>query len=70
MNISFDWLKTILPIDLSAKKVAEILTDIGLEVERTSTFNSVEGGLKGLVIGLVKEVSKHPDADRLSLIHI
>lgn len=67
MNISFDWLKTILPIDLSAKKVAEILTDIGLEVERTSTYNSVEGGLKGLVIGLVKEVSKHPDADRLNV---
>lgn len=67
MNISFDWLKTILPIDLSAKKVAEILTDIGLEVERTSTFNSVEGGLKGLVIGHVTEVSKHPDADRLNV---
>ena len=67
MNISFDWLKTILPIDLSAKKVAEILTDIGLEVERTSTFNSIEGGLKGLIIGHVKEVSKHPDADRLNV---
>jgi phenylalanyl-tRNA synthetase beta chain len=67
MNISYDWLKSILPVDLSAKKAAEILTDIGLEVERTSTFNSVEGGLKGLVIGQVKQVSKHPDADRLNV---
>ncbi|MBM78458.1 MAG: phenylalanine--tRNA ligase subunit beta [Crocinitomicaceae bacterium] len=67
MNISYDWLKSILPIDLSAKKAAEILTDIGLEVEKTSSFNSVEGGLKGLLIGQVKEVSKHPDADRLNI---
>ena len=67
MNISYDWLKSILPIDLSAKKAAEILTDIGLEVERTSTFNSVEGGLNGLVIGKVKEVAKHPGADRLNV---
>lgn len=67
MNISYDWLKSILPIDLSAKKVAEILTDIGLEVERTSSFNTIEGGLKGLLIGEVKEVSKHPNADKLNI---
>ena len=46
MNISFDWLKTILPIDLSAKKVAEILTDIGLEVEELQHLIALKEDLK------------------------
>lgn len=33
MNISYNWLKKYINIDLPAQDVAEILTDIGLEVE-------------------------------------
>ena len=33
MNISYNWLKRYIDTDLPAEKVAEILTDIGLEVE-------------------------------------
>ena len=33
MNISFNWLKEFLNIDIDIEKVSEILTDIGLEVE-------------------------------------
>ena len=43
------------------------MTGSGLEVEGIETFESVKGGLKGLVIGEVKSCIKHPDADKLSL---
>ena len=33
MNISYNWLKRYIATDLPAEKIAEILTDIGLEVE-------------------------------------
>ena len=33
MNISFNWLKNYVDTNLSAEQIAEILTDIGLEVE-------------------------------------
>jgi phenylalanyl-tRNA synthetase beta chain len=65
MKISYSWLKEYLKIDLDPKEVSTILTDIGLEVEGTETFERVKGGLEGLVVGEVKSCARHPDADRL-----
>jgi phenylalanyl-tRNA synthetase beta chain len=67
MNISYNWLRQYLPIDLSAQEAAELLTHSGLEVEHVVPFSSVEGGLEGIVIGEVLTREKHPDADRLSV---
>src|ERR1051326_7426889 len=67
MKISYSWLKQYLPITLEAEKVAELLTDSGLEVENVEKFETVKGGLEGCVIGEVKTREKHPDADRLSV---
>ncbi|MDC0338796.1 phenylalanine--tRNA ligase subunit beta [Flavobacteriales bacterium] len=67
MKISFNWLKEYINIDLDAKTVSEILTDIGLEVEKVETIESIPGGLKGLKIGHVLTKEKHPDADRLNI---
>lgn len=67
MKISYNWLKQYIDVDLSPEKMAEILTDIGLEVEKIETRQSVKGGLEGLTIGEVKWVGKHPKADKLSL---
>lgn len=67
MKISYNWLKTILPVDLSATEAADLLTASGLEVESIEAFESIPGGLKGLVVGEVIECVKHPDADRLRL---
>lgn len=66
MNISYNWLKTYIDIDLAPEKVSEILTDIGLEVGGIEETQSVKGGLEGLVIGEVLTCEKHPDADKLS----
>lgn len=67
MKISYNWLKKYINIDLDPKKVAELLTNSGLEVEGITPFQSVPGGFKGLVIGEVKTCAKHPNADKLSL---
>jgi len=67
MKISYNWLKDYLKIDLEADKVAEILTGIGLEIEGMEQWESVKGGLKGIVIGEVLTCKKHPDADKLTL---
>ena len=67
MKISFNWLKEYINTDLDAKTVSEILTDIGLEVEKVETIESIPGGLKGLKIGRVLTKEKHPDADRLNI---
>jgi phenylalanyl-tRNA synthetase beta chain len=67
MNISYNWLKQYLDIDLPIDKLSELLTDCGLEVEGLEKWESVKGGLKGIVIGEVKTCERHPNADRLSV---
>ncbi len=67
MKISLNWLKEYYPTDLTAEEISAALTDCGLEVESVEPFESLPGGLRGVVIGEVKECSKHPNADKLSL---
>jgi len=51
--------------DADPAALDSILTRAGLEVEHIDVFESVKGGLAGLVIGKVCEVKQHPNADRL-----
>ena len=67
MNISLNWLKQYINLDLEVNKISEYLTDIGLEVEGISEVESIKGGLKGIVIGEVLKCDKHPNADRLNV---
>jgi len=67
MNISYNWLKQFINIDWEATKTGELLTDLGLEVEGVESFSSIPGGLKGVVVGMVIECIKHPNADRLKV---
>ncbi len=67
MKISYNWLKTLVQTELSPKEIADLLTECGLEVEGIEEYQSVKGGLKGVVIGKVLTCEKHPDADRLKL---
>lgn len=67
MKISYNWLKTYINCDLPYQEVAEALTSTGLEVEESTHFESVKGGLKGILTGKVISCERHPDADRLSL---
>lgn len=65
MKISYKWLKELLTFDLSAEETSVYLTNCGLEVEGTETFETVRGGLKGLVIGEVLTCEPHPNSDHL-----
>jgi len=67
MKISYNWLNTFIKTDLTPEQIAEHLTSSGLEVEGLERFESVKGGLRGIVVGHVVEKEKHPDADKLSL---
>ncbi|MBU3714694.1 MAG: phenylalanine--tRNA ligase subunit beta [Ferruginibacter sp.] len=67
MTISYHWLSEYLPVSLSPEKLSEILTSIGLEVESLSHYESIKGGLEGLLAGEVLTCEKHPDADKLKL---
>ena len=67
MNISYNWLKEYLKVDIDVEEAAALLTGSGLEVEKVVPFSSVEGGLEGIVFGEVLTKEKHPDADRLSV---
>ncbi|MDZ4714453.1 MAG: phenylalanine--tRNA ligase subunit beta [Cytophagales bacterium] len=67
MTISYQWLKSYVDLPETAEQIAEVLTSTGLEVESIYPFESVKGGLRGLVIGEVLTCSKHPNADKLSL---
>ena len=67
MKISYNWLKTLINIDLTPQQIDEYLTSSGLEVEGIESFETIKGGLKGIVIGEVIEKEKHPDADKLSI---
>ncbi|WP_242916270.1 phenylalanine--tRNA ligase subunit beta [Pontibacter liquoris] len=67
MLISFDWLKQLIHIDKPAEEIGTLLTGAGLEVEGIHTYEAVQGGLEGIVLGQVLTCERHPDADRLSI---
>jgi phenylalanyl-tRNA synthetase beta chain len=67
MKISYNWLKQFIKIDWNSEETAALLTDLGLEVEIVDKYQSVKGGLEGIVVGHVLTCIPHPDADRLKI---
>ena len=67
MRISYNWLKQFIKTDLKAEEISEVLTDLGLEVEGVDKFESLKGGLQGVVIGHVLTCVQHSNADKLKV---
>ena len=67
MKISYNWLKQFISLDWDSQKTGELLTDLGLEVEGISSYESVKGALQGIIVGKVLTCEQHPNADRLKL---
>ena len=67
MKISYNWLKQFIKIDWQSEETSALLTDLGLEVEVVEKYQSVKGGLEGIVVGHVLTCAPHPDADRLKI---
>ncbi len=70
MTISYNWLSDYLPLKIEVERLSKILTSVGLEVEHIEKYESVKGGLRGLVIGEVVECGPHPNADKLRLTRV
>jgi len=66
MKISYNWLSQYLSLEESPEETSALLTSIGLEVEGLERFESIKGGLEGLIVGEVVEKWPHPNADKLN----
>ncbi len=74
MKISYNWLREYLPVDGitsgisgNPRRIGDILTSVGLEVESIEKYEEITNGLEGLIIGEVLLCEKHPDADKLKI---
>jgi len=67
MKLSLTWLKKYLDTNATPVEIADKLTSIGLEVEEI--INPTEQ-LKDFIIGEIKTVEKHPNADRILRLEI
>ena len=63
MRISINWLKEFIDISLSNEEISNKLTMLGLEAEEVYDTSS----LSDIIIGEIKNVIKHPNADKLNL---
>ena len=66
MKVPVSWLKQYVPIDISAKELAHLLTMAGNEVGEVEEIGG-NWDREKVVVGYVLKVDPHPDADRLRL---
>ncbi len=69
MRVSWKWLNDVadLPSSLTWEKAAEVLTQLGLEVEAVEKAGD---GFSGVVVAEVLGKKKHPNADKLNLVDV
>ena len=67
MNISWNWLKEYIQLDIDVETTSKVLTDIGLEVEGLEKYQTIKGGLDGIVVGKVLTCVDHPNSDHLHI---
>ncbi len=65
MNISYNWLKQYINIEITPDALSKALTSIGLEVGGVEKVQTIKGGLEGLVIGEVLTCIVHENSDHL-----
>jgi phenylalanyl-tRNA synthetase beta chain len=64
MLVSYNWLQEYVDLTgVSAQELAEKITKSGIEVEGVETLND---GMRGVVVGHVLECEKHPNAEKLN----
>ncbi len=64
MKFALSWLKEYVDFEDTVAGLADKLTFAGLEVEHIETLG---GTFEGVVVGEVKQIEPHPDADKLRL---
>lgn len=67
MNISLNWLKRYVDIDVPVDELCEKMVMSGFEVE---SVNDLSASMRNVVVGRIVRLEKHPDADRLQICQI
>jgi phenylalanyl-tRNA synthetase beta chain len=67
MKVSLAWLKELVAVQTPVGELAHALTMGGLEVEE---ITPVAAEFSGIVVGLVKSVAPHPNADKLRVTEV
>lgn len=67
MKLDYNWLKDYIKCDLTAAQLADIMTSIGIEVDSVEETETIEGGLKNVVVAEVLTCKEHPDSDHLHI---
>ena len=63
MNTSLSWIKMYVPdLEVSAEEYTDAMTLSGTKVE---SYEALDKDLSGIVIGQIKEITPHPDAQKL-----
>jgi len=65
MNISYNWLKQYINLNVTPDDLSKALTSIGLEVGGVEEVQTIKGGLEGLIIGEVLTCVGHENSDHL-----
>ncbi len=67
MNLPLSWLKQFVNIKAKPQEIAEKLTLSGSEVEKIIDNSKV---LKKVLVGKIKKIEPHPDADKLQIAYV
>lgn len=67
MRVSYNWIKQFINVPNALEKHTDLLTSLGLEVEGIEKYESVKGGLEGIVVGYVESCEQHSNADKLKV---
>ena len=67
MRLSLTTLKSYLDTNASTQEIVDKLTQIGLEVEEVEDLSA---RLQGFIIGEIRSVEQHPNADRLHVLRV
>ena len=68
MNTSLSWIKAYVPeLEVTAQEFTDAMTLSGSKVEG---FTKMDGDLEKIVIGQIKKIEKHPDADKLIICQV
>ena len=67
MLVSWKWLKELVEIEKTPEELADLLTMSGVAVDGI-IYPSIE--LRNLKVGLIEEISPHPNADKLLICRV
>lgn len=68
MNTSLKWIKDLVPgLDVTPKEYADAMILSGSKVE---CYENMDADLEKIVIGQIKKIERHPDADKLIICQV